>query len=68
LATSAVSINYGVVEGVQTIEHKGQHAGGALAGSMLGAIVPGPGHRELKIGASTVPEAGQFRPRSGHGP
>ena len=33
-AASAVLINYGVVEGVQTVEHKGKHAGGALAGEV----------------------------------
>ncbi len=54
LAASAVSISYGVVEGVQTVEHKGQHAGGAIAGGMLGAIVAGPRHRALKIGASAA--------------
>jgi len=53
-AASAVSISYGVVEGVQTVQHKGQHAGGAIAGGMLGAIVAGPRRRALKIGASAA--------------
>ena len=53
-AASAVSINYGVVEGVQTVQHKGQHAGGVIAGGMLGAIVAGPRRRALKIGASAA--------------
>jgi outer membrane lipoprotein SlyB len=53
-AASAVSISYGVVESVQTVQHKASHAGGAVAGGVLGAIVAGPRHRLLKVGASAA--------------
>lgn len=47
--TTAVTINYGTVESVQTVEQKGKHAGGALAGGLLGALIGGPRHRILRI-------------------
>jgi len=53
-AASAVSINYGVVESVQTVQQRGEHAGGAVAGGLLGAALAGPRHRLFKIGASAA--------------
>jgi outer membrane lipoprotein SlyB len=52
--TTAIAINYGTVESVRTVEQKGKHAGGALAGGLLGAALAGPRHRILKIGATTA--------------
>ena len=54
LAASAVSINYGTVASVQTVDKEASHAGGALAGGLLGAALAGPRHRVLKIGASAA--------------
>jgi len=51
---TAVSINYGTVESVQTVNQKGSHAGGAMVGGLLGAALAGPRHRVLKIGASAA--------------
>lgn len=52
--TMAVTINYGTVESVQTVEQKGKHAGGALAGGVLGALIGGPRHRILRIGVTAA--------------
>ena len=52
--TTAVTINYGTVDRVRTVEQKGKHAGGALAGGLLGAALAGPRHRVLKIGATAA--------------
>ena len=52
--TTAVTINYGTVDSVRTVEQKGKHAGGALAGGLLGAALAGPRHRVLKIGATAA--------------
>lgn len=54
LAASAVSINYGTVASVQTVDKEASHGGGALAGGLLGAALAGPRHRVLKIGASAA--------------
>ena len=53
-ATMAVTINYGTVASVRTVEQQGSHAGGVLAGGLLGAALAGPRHRILKIGASAA--------------
>ena len=53
-AASAVTINYGTVKSVTTVEQEASHAGGAIAGGLLGAAIAGPRHRALKIGASAA--------------
>ena len=53
-STSAVTINYGKVTGVQTVDKEASHAGGALAGGMLAAALAGPRHRGLKIATSAA--------------
>lgn len=54
IAATAVTINYGTVKSVQTVEQEASHAGGAMAGGLLGAALAGPRHRVLKIGASAA--------------
>ncbi|MBT8126484.1 MAG: hypothetical protein HKP12_12395 [Gammaproteobacteria bacterium] len=53
-AASAVTINYGKVTSVQTVEKEASHAGGALAGGLLAAGLAGPRHRGLKIAGSAA--------------
>lgn len=53
-STSAVSINYGRVSSVTTVEKEASHAGGALAGGLLAAGLAGPRHRGLKIATSAA--------------
>ena len=50
----AVSINYGTVEAVSTVEKDSKHAGGAMAGGMIAAIASGPRRKGLKIAASAA--------------
>lgn len=57
-ADSIVSIHYGVVEQVQTIEKETQHAGGALIGGLMGAMIGGPRHRGAKVVAGAAIGAG----------
>lgn len=54
IAASAVTINYGTVKSVTTVEKDASHAGGAMAGGLLGAALAGPRHRVLKIGATAA--------------
>jgi len=54
IAATAVTINYGTVKSVQTVKQEASHAGGAMAGGLLGAAMAGPRHRVLKIGASAA--------------
>lgn len=54
IAASAVTINYGTVKSVTTVEKDASHAGGAMAGGLLGVAMAGPRHRALKIGASAA--------------
>ena len=51
---TATSIQYGVVQSAQTISKEARHAGGALVGGLVGAML-GPRHRPLKViaGAAT---------------
>lgn len=48
-AQSVVSVRYGMVEDVQTVKKDSKHAGGALAGGAIGALLAGPRHRPAKI-------------------
>ena len=50
----AVTINYGTVESVSTVEKDAKHAGGAMAGGMIAAIASGPRHKGLKIATSAA--------------
>ena len=52
--TEAVTINYGTVESVGTVEKDSKHAGGAMAGGMIAVIASGPRHKGLKIAASAA--------------
>ena len=52
--TEAISIDYGTVESVSTVEKESKHAGGAMAGGMLAAVAAGPKHKGLKIAASAA--------------
>ena len=54
MAASALTINYGTVTSVQTVEKEASHAGGALAGGLLAATLAGPRHRGLKIATSAA--------------
>jgi len=53
-AETAVTINYGSVTAVSTIKEESKHAGGAVAGGLLGAALGGRRHRGLKIAASAA--------------
>ena len=48
-AGTAVSIRYGVVKDAQTVGKERRHAGGAVVGGVMGAILSGPRRRPLKI-------------------
>ena len=52
--TEAVTINYGTVESVSTVEKDSKHAGGAMAGGMIAVIASGPRRKGLKIAASAA--------------
>ncbi len=47
--SQTVRISYGTVDSVGTVEKDAQHAGGAVAGGLIGALVGGPRHRGLRI-------------------
>jgi outer membrane lipoprotein SlyB len=49
LGASATSISYGVVASAITVKDQSKHAGGAVAGGLLGAVIGGPRHRGLRI-------------------
>jgi hypothetical protein len=48
-AATAVTINYGVVESAGSTTEKSSHAGGALAGGLMGALIGPSRHRGLKV-------------------
>ncbi len=50
----AVTINYGTVESVSTVKQDSKHAGGALAGGMLGALIGPRRHRGLRVVAGAA--------------
>jgi outer membrane lipoprotein SlyB len=52
--SQAVTINYGTVESVSTVEKDSKHAGGALAGGVLGALVGPRRHRGLRVVAGAA--------------
>ena len=49
IAATAITINYGVVESAVTTTEKSSHAGGALAGGLMGALIGPNRHRGLKV-------------------
>ncbi len=56
-AATAVTINYGTVESAITTTEESSHAGGALAGGLMGALIgPGRRHRGFRMlaGAGSV--------------
>lgn len=53
-STQAVTINYGVVTSVGTVQKDAKHAGGALAGGMMGALIGPRRHRGLRIAAGAA--------------
>jgi outer membrane lipoprotein SlyB len=53
-AETAVTINYGTVTAASTIKEESKHAGGALAGGLLGAVIGPSRHRGLRIAASAA--------------
>ena len=46
---SSVTINYGTVESIQTITKDSKHAGGALAGGVIGAMIGPRRHRGIRV-------------------
>ena len=54
VADDAVSINYGTVESVSTVDEDERHAGGALAGGLLVGLASGPRHKALKVAAGAA--------------
>ncbi len=48
-AATAITINYGTVESAVTTTEKSKHAGGALAGGLMGALIGPKRHRGLKV-------------------
>ena len=51
----SVTIQYGTVEGVQTVSKDARHAGGALTGGVIGALIGPRRHRGIRVlvGAGT---------------
>jgi outer membrane lipoprotein SlyB len=50
----AITINYGTVESVSTVEKDSKHAGGVLAGGLVGALIGPSRHRGLRIAAGAA--------------
>ena len=48
-AATAITINYGVVESAESTTEKSSHAGGALAGGLMGALIGPSRHRGLRM-------------------
>ena len=48
-AATAITINYGVVESSVTTTKESSHAGGALAGGLMGALIGPKRHRGLRV-------------------
>ena len=48
LYAQSVTINYGTVDHVQTVSKDAKHAGGALAGGVIGAVIGPRRHRGLR--------------------
>jgi len=49
LYAQSVTINYGTVEDVQTISKDAKHAGGAVAGGVIGAMIGPRRHRGIRV-------------------
>jgi hypothetical protein len=48
-AGSSVTINYGIVQSVHTVTEESRHAGGAVTGGVIGALVGPRRHRGLRV-------------------
>ena len=48
-AATAITINYGTVESAVTTTEESSHAGGALAGGLMGALIGPKRHRGLRV-------------------
>lgn len=48
-ADTAVTINYGIVQSVSTVTEESSHAGGAVAGGLIGGLIGPKRHRGLRI-------------------
>lgn len=53
-STTAINIQYGTVESAMTVEKGSKHAGGALIGGAMGALIGGRHHRGLKIATGAI--------------
>ena len=53
-STHAVTINYGIVASIGTVQKDSKHAGGALAGGMIGALIEPRRHRGLRMVAGAA--------------
>jgi outer membrane lipoprotein SlyB len=53
-STQAVTINYGIVTSIGTVQKDSKHAGGALAGGMIGALIGPRRHRGLRMVAGAA--------------
>ena len=51
---TVISIQYGIVKAVQTVEKDSKHAGGALAGGVIGALIGPSRHRGLRVAAGAA--------------
>ena len=48
-ADSIVSVNYGTVQSVSTVTEESSHAGGAVAGGLIGGLIGPKRHRGLRV-------------------
>jgi len=48
-ASSSVTINYGTVQSVHTVQQESKHAAGAVTGGLIGAMVGPRRHRGLRV-------------------
>ena len=53
-AAQAVTINYGIVTSVSTVQKDARHAGGAVTGGLVGALIGPRRHRGARIVAGAA--------------